>query len=195
MSKVLLVSTIKGHLVPKFVEIAFNKPNNKIIYIPPQGDHPKNELYLNFWQVLADSHDCHLYFLDNTTKITDEEVELFSEADVLIAPGGNTFTFLHNIKFNGYFRYMQEFINSKDKSYIGMSAGAILTSPNIEIARDDNEVDLNNFNSLNHIKRTVIVHFDPINDIRDPNKYKDPIIITDDGYALFNNKKLIEYKF
>ncbi|MDQ7021139.1 MAG: Type 1 glutamine amidotransferase-like domain-containing protein [Candidatus Dojkabacteria bacterium] len=141
MSKVLLVSHFSQKAVRLYKTTLLTKTNQIGMFMPARGISEKSEVSYNVWKELVKSNGDELIQLDNSTIINEEEKTIFEKAAYLIVPGGNTYILLDNIKRNGYFNEIQSFLNTDNKTYLGMSAGAIITT-DISISRDENEPNL-----------------------------------------------------
>ena len=83
--------------------------------------------------------------------------------DIIYSCGGNTFFILNRMRKTGFDKFIKKFIK-KGGFYIGVSAGSILVSKNIELAGwdrgwDVNDVGLKNLKGLNLAPAVVCPHF------------------------------------
>lgn len=118
--------------------------------------------------------------------------------------GGNTFYILDRIRKTGIDNILLKAIK-KDKLYIGVSAGSILTSNNIKTANlgkdgDDNEIGLKDITGFNILPFHFYPHYDETKKEAVEEFYKieqEPIMaltddqaifVTDDKYILIGNK-------
>lgn len=94
-------------------------------------------------------------------KILLEEV---LNSDIIHLSGGNTFYFLKHLKRSGMLPRLRDFVK-RGGILTGLSAGAIIMSPNIttasfpEFDRDDNDENLKDFRSLNLVQFEVFPHY------------------------------------
>lgn len=94
-------------------------------------------------------------------KILLEEV---LQSDVIHLSGGNTFYFLKHLKRSGMFPRLREFVK-RGGILTGLSAGAIMMTPNIttasfpEFDRDDNDENLKDFRSLGLVDFEFFPHY------------------------------------
>lgn len=92
-----------------------------------------------------------------------EEIEKdLKDVDVVHVNGGNTFYLLLQAKKSGFDKWVRKAVNS-GKIYTGSSAGSIVASPNIEIARKLEtkifEDELGNFDAFNLVDFIVLPHW------------------------------------
>lgn len=100
--------------------------------------------------------------LDVSTASHDEISAKLKANDLIYVTGGNTFYLLQELKRSGADQLIQEQVKA-GKTYIGESAGAIITSPNIEYVQKMDEVakapNLENFSALNLVNFYVLPHY------------------------------------
>lgn len=100
--------------------------------------------------------------VDHEFDLTIKDAALRS--DVIHLGGGNTFYFLKHLKQSGMFEELKDFV-ARGGILTGLSAGAIITTPNIMTAsfpvwdRDDNEDDVSDFNAMNIIDFEFFPHY------------------------------------
>ena len=86
------------------------------------------------------------------------------KSDIIHLSGGNTYYFLYYLRKNGYLKKLRHFVE-KGGLLTGLSAGAILMSPNINTAgfpkfdRDENCVRIKNFNALRLVNFEFFPHY------------------------------------
>ncbi len=67
--------------------------------------------------------------------------ERLQEMDVVVIGGGNTYHLLDQVRKSGFDLWLKD--NMNNKVYVGISAGSILMTPNIDIAHvDDGDVNI-----------------------------------------------------
>ncbi|MEK5485128.1 Type 1 glutamine amidotransferase-like domain-containing protein [Lysinibacillus sp. FSL M8-0355] len=100
--------------------------------------------------------------LDVAVGSPEEIKEKLERNDFIYVSGGNTFFLLQELRKSGADKIIKEQVDS-GKMYIGESAGAIITSPNIEYIRfmDDKEkaTQLKTFEGLNLMKFYPVPHY------------------------------------
>jgi dipeptidase E len=89
---------------------------------------------------------------------------ILREKDIIYVQGGNTFYLLKWVRESGFDKVAKELIE-KGVIYIGVSAGTIISGPNIDTAwwkygdpADRNEVGLKDFTGLNLVPFLTAVH-------------------------------------
>ena len=102
--------------------------------------------------------------IDIEGKSEAELRELLSGFDVIYVQGGNTFYLLKCARESGFDKAVKALIG-RGIIYIGVSAGSIITGPNIETsgwdpAWDTNDVNLQDLTGLNLIPFAVVPHFE-----------------------------------
>ncbi len=99
--------------------------------------------------------------LEVSTASTDEITSKIKQNDFIYVTGGNTFYLLQELKRTGADRLIIDEVNA-GKLYIGESAGAIVTSPDIEYAKGmDSEKeapDLDNLDALGLVDFYTVPH-------------------------------------
>ncbi len=110
-------------------------------------------------------------------KIEDNELENIGSIYVC---GGNTFYLLHKVRQTGFENKIKELIN-KGVVYVGVSAGSVLSGPDISIAKpfDKNDIGLKDTTGLGLTDKIISPHF----------QSKEERIIAD--YEKETNKKVL----
>ena len=91
-------------------------------------------------------------------------LSLALRSDVIHLSGGNTYSFLHNLRKSGMMVPLKEFVR-KGGVLTGLSAGAILMTPTIDSAKypsfdqDDNEENIKNLKALNLVNFDFCPHY------------------------------------
>lgn len=144
-----------------------NEIKNKVMaYLPVEG-HLSKQKYTDYWHQLATENNSDFVFVDNM--IGGEESKI-DEANILLITGGNTFDLLNNLRNSGLDKAIVKFSKKDEFVLSGFSAGAIVLSPNINIASqpsgvdptdlvDENLVGLTDLTGLNIIDFEVWPHF------------------------------------
>src|SRR5690606_19014498 len=85
-------------------------------------------------------------------------------SDIIFLGGGNTYYFLNQLRKNKILNLLKKFVKNGGV-LAGESAGAIMTTPNVDMAsipefdRDDNESNLRNFTALNLVPFEFFPHY------------------------------------
>lgn len=130
---------------------------------------------------------------------TKDHVKHCLSADVIYLAGGNTFYMLHHLKKSGLFGMFQEY-SRRGGILAGLSAGAIIMTPRIDLAgtpeydADDNEVGLRNLRGLNLVDFEFFPHFRNSKRFIDSlSKYsltrKNPVYALKDGGGVIVNER------
>lgn len=97
-------------------------------------------------------------------KIDPETLQKALQGEVIYLAGGNTFYFLSHLKKSGVFAKLRSYI-AKGGTVAGLSAGAIMLTPNIGLAgypefdRDENDVGLRDLRALNAVPFEFFPHY------------------------------------
>lgn len=118
-------------------------------------------------------YDCYIRDLveagfshENITVFDDENAQQFLNLpiDVIYVCGGHTFMLLRMIKACGFDKEIIKYVQN-GAIYIGVSAGAMLATRNVENAlpfydEDDEHIKMENYNALSLLNGILFVHFD-----------------------------------
>jgi len=132
----------------------------KIAFIPSWFGNDSREDFKRFKMKFKNA-SVGFYPLD---KIDKDKIKKLFESDVIYIEGGNTYVLLHYIKTLKLHKKFEKFV--KTNTLIGMSAGAIIQTPNINLAgipyfnADENLVNLKNKSALGLVSFEVFPHFD-----------------------------------
>ncbi len=185
----------------KFLSLFDHTPS--ITYIPSQSDdsdmtwfRKKEEYYQNLGVE-------NLFYFDIDLQYNENKIEEAFLKDAIFLSGGNTFYFLNLLKKRNIINRIQEYVKNGGV-LIGVSAGSILMSPTIQIAKfgDDNEIGIKDLSSLCLVDFDFYPHYsgddDPhfSNIIEYSRKFKkvvyvcsdgDGVVIVDDRITLFGD--------
>jgi dipeptidase E len=130
-------------------------------------------------------------------------VDKVMNAHIIFFSGGNTFTFLRNMRRSGLRNNFKQFL-ARGGVLSGMSAGSILMTPNIMLAKipsydqDPNEAKVTNLKALNLLPFEFSPHYEPKDGRLDIElkKYsktrKHPIFGCEDGAGIVFHGGLVE---
>lgn len=185
MRKIILISQPTEEIIKMLdTELVSKSLKSKsFAYMPCEGDDPNNEKYMPYWKELVKKHNVKFQFIDNSksSESSKEEFQQIVDADILMITGGNTFRLLRNLRRSGLFNAIKQFFKKKNIVFLGMSAGAIVISPNIKLARDDNgfsyggdinDTNLDDLTALGIINFEVLPHFEPKIDLVKLEEYR-----------------------
>ena len=129
------------------------KPNPQVTFIPSSS----YESEIDFQDFIDSFRKYSVYRFLHFAIDTNFDLVLYQEAfrsDIIFLDGGNTFYFLQTIREKGLMKDLKKFAE-KGGVLAGLSAGAILMTPNITTAsfpsfdRDDNLDGIKNLKAMN----------------------------------------------
>lgn len=139
------------------------KKNPRVTFIPNKKEFAKedyNEFKRYFSKYALTEIDCFLIDVD----YTEEELNKCLSSDVIFLDGGNTFYLLKFVKKNGLTPKFAKFIENGGV-LAGLSAGAIMMTPNIHSAfipsvdADENEFDIKKFKAMHFVDFEFFPHY------------------------------------
>ncbi|MDN5100183.1 Type 1 glutamine amidotransferase-like domain-containing protein [Aliarcobacter butzleri] len=161
MKKLFLASSFKD-VANIFADFEKNLKGKTVTFIPTASKVEKVVFYVNSGKKALQKLGLIIDELDISTASNDEINSKLRNNDFIYITGGNTFFLLQELKKTGADKIIIDEIN-KGKLYIGESAGAIVTSANIEYAKRMDDVkkapNLTEFNGLNLVDFYVIPHY------------------------------------
>jgi len=137
-------------------EIDNNKP---VLYIPlAMDDYKYDDCYNWITNELREIDVPYIEMIRSSKELSEKNLNNYS---LLFFGGGNTFKLLHELKQNGIFDKITDYINNNGVIF-GGSAGAIIFGNNLKscMLDDDNIVDLKDisgFDALNYI--SILCHY------------------------------------
>jgi len=142
--------------------------NEKVFaYMPSDGsDKVINDQFEPIWKNFTKDNGAEFVFVDNSKRGEEAigEREKVLSANVLMITGGNTFRLLNHLRKSGLDRAVIDFWNKEGVVLAGFSAGAIVLTPSIEIAKtgcaDVNELGLSDLKGLNVVDFEVWPHYE-----------------------------------
>lgn len=161
MKKLFLASSFKD-VANIFADFEKNLKGKIVTFIPTASKVEKIVFYVNSAKKVLQKLGLIIDELDISTASNDEINSKLRNNDFIYVTGGNTFFLLQELKKTGADKIIIDEIN-KGKLYIGESAGAIVTSANIEYAKRMDDVkkapNLTEFSGLNLVDFYVIPHY------------------------------------
>ena len=161
MKKMFLVSSFKdtAAILPNFEKSLKGKT---VTFIPTASIPEKIKFYVNTGKKALEKLGMTVNFLEISALGITEISKKIKENDFVYVTGGNTFFLLSELKRTGADKIIAEEINN-GKLYIGESAGAVITSKNIEYVKlmDNAEKapNLKNFDALGLIEFYIVPHY------------------------------------
>ncbi|WP_088102950.1 Type 1 glutamine amidotransferase-like domain-containing protein [Halalkalibacter urbisdiaboli] len=138
-------------------------------------------------------------FLD----IEFEEVKKLKQYNIIYINGGNPFSLLYHMKKSGADIILKA-LSKQNTIFIGVSAGAVILGPNIEVANHFtplmNTTEVKDLTALNKTEKVIFPHYDREDIFKDNSgksiedrlmefeitKQSSVIILKDDQYSLIN---------
>jgi len=133
---------------------------------------------VSFLIISVQDDDSDAFYLQKTKdelhKIGAVDIDVFTlgdkpfiptkEYDVIYVCGGNTFVYLDRIKKTGLDKFIIDSVKSNRSIYVGVSAGSIVTGPDISIASwgsegDSNDINLNDLKGLGLTNIVISPHY------------------------------------
>ena len=148
--------------VAKFLsDCVRNLQGMKVAFIPTAAEVEKVKFYVKKgWEALEDL-GMQITELNISTTEASKIKNTIENADCIYVSGGNTFYLLQELKKTGTDELIKQHILG-GKLYIGESAGAVITAPNIEyvsLMDDPNEwKELTDFEALNVVDFSTVPH-------------------------------------
>ncbi|MCT7610273.1 Type 1 glutamine amidotransferase-like domain-containing protein [Aliarcobacter butzleri] len=161
MKKLFLASSFKD-VANIFADFEKDLKGKTVTFIPTASKVEKVVFYVNSGKKALQKLGLIIDELDISTASNDEINSKLRNNDFIYITGGNTFFLLQELKKTGADKIIIDEIN-KGKLYIGESAGAIVTSANVEYAKRMDDVkkapNLTEFSGLNLVDIYVIPHY------------------------------------
>jgi len=140
-----------------------DSPSPTLTYIPSSSYDGENEFrdFVEHYRAFGVTR--FLYFPVDVPQDKVLLSEVFG-SDLIHLGGGNTYYFLKYLRLRGLLPFLREFALSGGV-LSGLSAGAILMTPNIHTAsyphfdRDENEEQIKNFKAMNLVKFEFFPHY------------------------------------
>lgn len=161
MKKLFLVSSFKD-VVDIFANLEKDLNGKTVTFIPTASKVEKVVFYVSAGRKALEKLGLIIDELDISTSTPDEIAIRIKKNDFIYVTGGNTFFLLQELKRTGADKVIIDEVNA-GKLYIGESAGAIITSANIEYVKGMDSVkkapDLENFDALGLVEFYTVPHF------------------------------------
>ena len=162
MKNLLLVSCLE-YFAPKLPQV-FDKPLSElnVLCIPTAAYGEDNYDWLPPEQAPLKSQAKNFTELDLKGKNSQEVQDAFLDQDIVYVTGGNTYYLFEHVQKSGFGDALKKFIEQSGL-YIGCSAGAVITCPNIDYIGDMDDPSKGNiadYKGLNLIDFYVMPHID-----------------------------------
>lgn len=166
-------NTVNGTAAVKYLLDALGSAPKQIGYIASQPD-PAREYYAKTKQMynsFGDNLDC---YLELETEFDEHRLKQLLSCDVIHLSGGDTFRFLHWLKYRNVLPLLKQFMRDGG-AMVGVSAGAMIMTPSINTAilcGDINDIGLMDLSGLS----LVPFHFVPhVPAVKEPEALKDEL--------------------
>lgn len=161
MKNLFLTSSFKD-VVPLFTEFESNLQGKTVTFIPTASKVEEVVFYVEAGKKALEDLGLIVEELDVATGTLEEITATLKKNDFIYVTGGNTFFLLQELKRSGADKLILEEI-AKGKLYIGESAGAVITSPNISYIQSMDSVkkatNLTNYDALNLVDFSILPHY------------------------------------
>ncbi|MBC1376275.1 type 1 glutamine amidotransferase-like domain-containing protein [Listeria sp. FSL L7-1699] len=161
MKNLFLTSSFKD-VVPLFTEFESNLQGKTVSFIPTASTVEEVVFYVEAGKKALKDLGLIVEELDVATETLGEITATLKKNDFIYVTGGNTFFLLQELKRTGADKLLLEEI-AKGKLYIGESAGAVITSPNISYIQSMDSVkkatNLTNYDALNLVNFYTLPHY------------------------------------
>ncbi|EAD2984055.1 peptidase, partial [Listeria monocytogenes] len=161
MKNLFLTSSFKD-VVPLFTEFESNLQGKTVTFIPTASTVEEVVFYVEAGKKALEDLGLIVEELDVAAENLEEITMTLKKNDFIYVTGGNTFFLLQELKRTGADKLILKEI-AKGKLYIGESAGAVITSPNISYIQSMDSVkkatNLTNYDALNLVDFYTLPHY------------------------------------
>lgn len=161
MKKMFLASSFKD-VAPIFTELYKDLTGKTVTFIPTASKVEKIIFYVNAGRKALEKMGLIIDELELSTATIEEISSKIKKNDFIYVTGGNTFYLLQELRRTGADKVIVDEVDA-GKLYIGESAGAVITSPNIEYVKAMDSVKkaptLESFDALGLVDFYTVPHY------------------------------------
>ena len=161
MKELFLSSSFKD-VATIFADFKQDLKGKTVTFIPTASIVEKVVFYVASGKKALEKLGLKVHILEISTAEPEEINTKLRNNDFIYVTGGNTFFLLQELKRTGADKIITEEVNA-GKVYIGESAGAMITSPNVEYATAMDSVkkapNLENFDALGLVPFYTVPHY------------------------------------
>lgn len=163
MRKILLTSTgLQNNNFYNAFSSLLNKPLNQVVVllIPTASERSEDELFFvrktQRELINVGIQDKNIIWFNSTSNCHFNQM-----FDCIVVCGGNTYYLLSKLKESHYFEFISNKID-EGIPYIGISAGSVVATNNIEYIQcmDENDCHISDFKGFGWIEGILLPHFD-----------------------------------
>ncbi|MFZ2193591.1 MAG: Type 1 glutamine amidotransferase-like domain-containing protein [Candidatus Moraniibacteriota bacterium] len=193
--KLLLTSTgLTNKNIKKFFISQFDRLDDKTACLVTSGRNKEEQFYID--ESIKELEDFGIKVIEfNIAK--HESFVNFPLYDIYYVCGGNTFYILDRMRKTGVDKILINAVK-KGKFYLGVSAGSIISGPDIEVANlgDPNDINLKDLTGLKLVSYITIPHYNQkdknaIDKFKEKRKDAQVIALTDDQAIFVEDGKMV----
>lgn len=159
----MFLSSSFSDVAEKFTNYLKDFPNERrVTFIPTASLVEEVDFFVDEAKQVFENLNFSVDVLDISTEDSSTIANTLEKNDFIYISGGNTFYLLEQLKASGAFEVLLSKINA-GKIYIGESAGAVITSENIDYASQMDDKSkaptLNSYTGLNLIPYYPLPHY------------------------------------
>ena len=146
--------------IKKALQDEISKRGNRVAYVssePQSGEKPYYLANIKDFKVISD--EIEVDYFDLSDDFSDELLNGLSTYGVVYLAGGNTYTFLAAAKKRNL-QNILEHILDKDGLLIGVSAGALIMTPSVELAASENLAALQDSSGFAFVPFEFFPHYE-----------------------------------
>lgn len=189
--KIILASDLSFLLKYGYTLTGIPKDQMKIGCVTTASKGARDKSFFEEVKNTIRDNEYHIEEVDIENKTKEELRNFFKDKNIIHVEGGNTFYLLKAIRETGFSEILKELLE-EGKIYIGISAGAYIMCPSIDVANWDktgkNRFGITEFSALNYVPFALKVHYTDEQEMKvreGVQTLKYPIHILRDGQGMF----------